>query len=292
MHLQVLPNIDINIKSGNSLVSRFDLDSDLSSVFKDSDHSLEDYKEAVRSYKHSGDRAEKQWLQKLIDDIKEEYSTTLNNNRPINRKLSRQRGRLELMQNADLFGEKKFSKKDIKKQKQKVKKLEKQKEEEESGAFYKQAFEWRFEFPEVLDEEGRFTGFDVVIGNPPYIRQEQLKELKEYFKTNFEVYQGTADLYAYFIEKGMNLLDKGGVFHYIVSNKWMRANYGKPLREWMQQYQIESIIDFGDLPVFEEASTYPCLLSLNKSEVNKPFDAATLEDLKFENLGVCRTKRI
>jgi len=150
--------------------------------------------------------------------------------------------------------------------------------------FYNQAFEWRFEFPEVLDAGGRFTGFDVVIGNPPYIRQEQLGDMKDYFKTHFNVYQGTADLYSYFIEQGMNLLRQNGLFHYIVSNKWMRANYGKPLREWMQQYQIESIIDFGDLPVFEEATTYPCLLQLRREEFYKSFKAVEVENLDFEIL--------
>lgn len=113
MELEVLPNIDINIKQGNSLVSRFELADDLSSVFKKSDHSLEDYKEAVRTYKHTGDRTEKARLQQLIDDIKNEYSTTLTNLSPINQKLSKARGRLDIMQSNDLFGDVKFSQKDI-----------------------------------------------------------------------------------------------------------------------------------------------------------------------------------
>lgn len=282
--LEVFPNIDINIKTGNSLVSRFDLDSDLSDVFKDSDHSLEDYKEAVRSYKETGDREEKQQLQELIDDIKEEYTTILYNNRPINKKLSKARGRLELMQDPDLFGEKQFTKKEIKKQEKKVKKLEKQKEEEESGVFYNQAFEWRFEFPEVLDEEGGFRGFDVVIGNPPYIRQEQLKDLKDYFKKYYSVYHGSADIYAYFIEKGMQTLKEGGEFHYIVSNKWLKTNYGRALRSLIQQYQIDSLIDFGDLQIFEEATTYPCLIQLRKTAPVYNFDAVEVESLKEKDL--------
>jgi len=69
-------------------------------------------------------------------------------------------------------------------------------------------------------------GFDCVIGNPPYVRQEMLKEQKEYFKAHYRVYQGTADLCAYFIDKGVSLLRSGGFFSYIVANKWMRANYG------------------------------------------------------------------
>jgi adenine-specific DNA-methyltransferase len=284
-HLEVLPNIDINIKQGNSLVSRFDLDGDLSSVFKNSDYSLKDYKEAVRNYKQTGDRTEKADLQKLIDNIKDEYTSTLTNLRPINQKLSKARGRLEIMQSDDLFGEVKFSKQDIEKQKKKLKKLEEQKAEEENGAFYNQAFEWRFEFPEVLDDEGRFTGFDVVIGNPPYVRQEQFKELKPYLKERYTVYQGTADLYSYFIELGIDLLSEGGHFQYIIANKWMRANYGKPLREWLQkEVNINAIYDFGDLPVFEEATTYPCLLQLSKTQPTGLFSAAEIETLDFDHL--------
>jgi len=284
--LEVLPNIDINIKQGNSLVSRFELDADLSFIFRKSDHSLEDYKQAVRSYRETRDRDEKQRLQQLIDDIKAEYSENLLNNLPINEKLSKARGKLELMQNKNLFGEGKAAKKEIKKQEQKLAKLEEQKAEEEAGTFYREAFEWRFEFPEVLDEEGRFVGFDVVIGNPPYVRQEALGDLKPYLKKHFDVYAGTADLYAYFIEQGVKLLRENGYFHYIVANKWMRANYGKPLRTWLQQRQITAITDFGDLPVFEEATTYPCLLEIKKAENPTVFKALEVESLPVEDFSV------
>ncbi|WP_334140662.1 Eco57I restriction-modification methylase domain-containing protein, partial [Methanothrix soehngenii] len=107
-------------------------------------------------------------------------------------------------------------------------------------------FDWRAEYPEVF---GR-GGFDVVIGNPPYVRQEGLGEFKGYFQKHFQVYQGTADLYAYFMERGVSLLQDEGIFSYIVANKWMRANYGLPLRRWLKEQCIEEIIDFGDLPVF------------------------------------------
>ncbi|MBO6586049.1 MAG: Eco57I restriction-modification methylase domain-containing protein [Gracilimonas sp.] len=284
--LEVLPNIDINIKQGNSLVSRFGLDEDLSSIFKKSEHSLHDYKQAVRNYRETRDRNEKQRLQTLIDDIKAEYSENLLNNKPINKKLSKARGKLELMQNEDLFGEGKATKKELKKQEKKVTKLEEQKAEEEAGAFYREAFEWRFEFPEVLDEDGKYTGFDVVIGNPPYVRQEALGDIKPFLKTHFEVYAGTADLYAYFIEQGVKLNKENGYFHYIVANKWMRANYGKPLRTWLQQKQITAITDFGDLPVFEEATTYPCLLEIKKSDNPTVFKALEVENLPVEDFDV------
>lgn len=111
-------------------------------------------------------------------------------------------------------------------------------------------------------------GFDVVIGNPPYVRQESLGEFKDYFQKHYEVYHGSADLYTYFIEKGVLLLKANGLFSYIVANKWMRANYGEPLRRWMKTQNIEEVIDFGDLPVFETATTYPCIIRIRK---NTPF---------------------
>jgi type I restriction-modification system DNA methylase subunit len=127
-------------------------------------------------------------------------------------------------------------------------------------------------------------GFDVVIGNPPYVRQEMLGEFKSYFQSHYEVYQGTADLYAYFIEKGVSLLRSGGLFSYIVANKWMRANYGEPLRRWLKKQRIEEIIDFGDLPVFETATTYPCILRIRKSSAASKFSVTQVKTLDFNNL--------
>jgi hypothetical protein len=106
-------------------------------------------------------------------------------------------------------------------------------------------------------------GFDAVIGNPPYVRQEMLGEFKPYFQEHYKTFHGVADLYVYFIEKGVSLLRDGGRFSFIVANKWMKANYGEPLRRWMKGQRIEEIVDFGDLPVFQEATTYPCILRIS-----------------------------
>lgn len=131
---------------------------------------------------------------------------------------------------------------------------------------------------------GSKEGFDVVIGNPPYVRQEMIGEFKDYFKNHYEVFQGTADLYAYFIEKGVSLLNKNGIFSYIVANKWMRANYGEPLRRWLKKQRIEEITDFGDLPVFETATTYPCILRIRKGSPANQFSATQVKTLAFNNL--------
>ncbi len=128
-------------------------------------------------------------------------------------------------------------------------------------------------------------GFDAVIGNPPYVRQELLGSLKDYFQTHYKVYHGTADLYAYFIERGISLLRNNGYFSYIVANKWMRANYGEPLRKWLKEQNIEEVVDFGDLPVFETATTYPCILRVRKSAPAKTFRVAQVKSLVFEDLS-------
>jgi hypothetical protein len=143
------------------------------------------------------------------------------------------------------------------------------------------AFDWQAEFPQVM----KAGGFDVVIGNPPYVRQESLKDQKEYYQSRYAVYQGTADLYAYFIEKGISLLRPGGVFSYIVANKWMRANYGKPLRKFLLTKQIEEIVDFGDLPVFKAATTYPCIIRIRNAKPAPEFSVSKVDTLEFPDLA-------
>jgi hypothetical protein len=129
-------------------------------------------------------------------------------------------------------------------------------------------------------------GFDVVVGNPPYVRQESLGEFKSYFETHYKVFHGIADLYTYFIEKGFSLLRNGGLFSYIVANKWMRANYGAPLRRWLKEQCIEEIIDFGDLPVFKGATTYPCIIRIKKSYPKKSLTVVQVKSLESLNLDV------
>jgi len=141
-------------------------------------------------------------------------------------------------------------------------------------------FDWESEFPVVF----QYGGFSVVVGNPPWVRQEILGEFKDYFKKHYKVYHGTADLYAYFIERGVSLLRKDGIFSYIVSNKWMRANYGLPMRRWLKTQCIEEIVDFGDIQVFQGATTYPCIIRIIKREPWSSFEATQVENLEFQNL--------
>lgn len=132
-------------------------------------------------------------------------------------------------------------------------------------------FHWELEFPEVFfdrygQEKGAEAGFDVVIGNPPYVRQEELGPLKGYFAATYaETYHGVADLYVYFYQQGLRLTRAGGRMSYIVTNKWMRAGYGEPLRGFFAKAgALERIVDFGHAPIFEDADVFPCILVLEK----------------------------
>ena len=111
-----------------------------------------------------------------------------------------------------------------------------------------------------------------------------MKEQKKYFETHYEVYFGTADLYAYFIEKGISLLRPKGLFSYIVANKWLRANYGKTLRKYLLTKQMEEIVDFGDLPVFTTAITYPCIIRVSNEKPLHEFVVSKVEALDFPSL--------
>lgn len=123
------------------------------------------------------------------------------------------------------------------------------------------AFDWQAEFPQIFAE----GGFDVVIGNPPYVRQELLSPIKPYLQANYESYNGVADLYTYFYELGLKILKRGGVLSYIVTNKWLRSGYGEPLRKFFaSQGLLEQIIDFGHAPIFEDADTFPCIVTVRK----------------------------
>lgn len=127
----------------------------------------------------------------------------------------------------------------------------------------KSGFDWPVEFAEVFTE----GGFDIILANPPYIRQELIKEIKPVLKDKFpEVYCGTADLYCYFYARSVDILRAGGMLIFISSNKWFRANYGVNLRKYLaKNCSILSITDFGELPVFENAATFPMIFVAQKT---------------------------
>lgn len=284
--LETLPNIDINIKCGNSLVSRFGLEEDLSQALKKSKFSIDAYRIAVDRYRNAESKEEKREMENLINAIKSDFRSEIANNDPKVKRKAKLGGELyNLTMQTGLFEESTKEKKarlaKIEKVSKELEKLETEIEEIKANQIFENAFEWRFEFPEVLNDKGDFVGFDVVIGNPPYIRQEEFSSLKPYLQGRFQTYAGTADLYVYFVELSLNLLKSSGNFVFIIPNKWMRAGYGKALRSYVKTFNLQELLDFGDLAVFEEATTYPLIIGLEKSSPAEKFTAVNLETLDF-----------
>ncbi len=140
--------------------------------------------------------------------------------------------------------------------------------EDSSFAYLKHGFSWHSAFPEVFAA----GGFDVVLGNPPYVRQELLKDMKPYLQKRFEVYHGVADLYCYFFERGIRLLKQGGRLGYISSSTFFKTSSGSPLRSYLKkEVALESVTDFGDLQIFEGVTTYPAILTMRKAAQDDSF---------------------
>ena len=287
--LETLPNIDINIKCGNSLLSRFALDADLAKALKSIKYDITAYRDFVNAYKNEKNREVKKGLQNIIDSIKNDFRSEISKTGKDYINWYKSKGELDKLTAQFSFFEmspkekKKFNE-NVKVTTDKVKKFETIINEIKNNAIYKNAFEWRFEFPEVLDNDGEFVGFDVIIGNPPYI---QLQKLSEDMKRGFEqqqyqTYTKTGDIYQLFYERGVDLLTKDGQLGYITSNKWMRTDYGTGTRKFLASHcNTTLVIDFGMLQIFDSATTYTNILFLQKAEaastmrmcrVNEKFD--------------------
>jgi adenine-specific DNA-methyltransferase len=269
--LETLPNIDINIKCGNSLVSRFAIDADLSTALKKSKWTIDSYRSAVATYRNAESKEQKREMERLIADIKSDFRSEISLNDP---KLVRKRkidGELFMLTNQQqLFElerkEKAAWNKKVDSLTAESKKLENEIEEIKANKIFENAFEWRFEFPEVLDNDGKFVGFDVVIGNPPYIRQEEFSELKPYLKSRYKIYNSISDLLTYFVELGFDVLKSNGNFKFIISNKFTRANYGQTMRKFLlDNTRLTHFLDFSGIPVFDEATVDAAILGFDKS---------------------------
>ena len=291
--LQTLPNIDINIKCGNSLISRFALTDSLKSAFKNKEVnvSIEDYKQAVKDYKITNSKSKKREIEEIINTVKHNFKSTYDNK--LKDKLSKALGDYQneeqRQQNLIAFGEtiKKTEKDQLKKLKIKSDQVQKEKEEILNNIIYRNAFEWRFEFPEVLDDEGNFIGFDVIIGNPPYIQLQKMGALSDSLqKVSYETFARTGDIYSLFYELGANILKQKGLLTYITSNKWMRAAYGESLRKFFAEKTNPLIlIDFGGTQIFDTATVDTNILMLSKESNQLKTMACIVKEKVLNNLS-------
>ncbi|WP_219030818.1 DUF7149 domain-containing protein [Helicobacter pylori] len=333
--LETLPNIDINIKCGNSLISRFALkDKALLKTKKNQnlEYSIAEYKELVKIYKdpkiletlthpikdsnavrkyakerlyqelkQNPNKDFKKALNDRIEKIKKAFKLTLD---PPQKELKFKKF---LKEHLELYGksileeinynglelealalEKQMASEKLFHDYRPYPKLDKSdrvvglehfnlyvltsyKDLQDENERYANALEWRFEFSEVLDDEGDFLGFDCIIGNPPYIRQEHIKDLKPLLQKQYpDFYNSTADIYTYFFALSYRLLKEKGFNAFITSNKYARAKYGAKLREWLlKKTTIVSYMELNALKVFESAAVDTSIMSFIKQDSPK-----------------------
>ncbi|PUD54346.1 class I SAM-dependent DNA methyltransferase [Helicobacter pylori] len=336
--LETLPNIDINIKCANSLISRFALkDKALLKTEKNKnlEYYIAEYKELVKIYKdpkileslthpikdsnavrkyakerlyqelaQNPNKDFKKALNDRIEKIKEAFKLTLE---PPQKELKFKKF---LKEHLELYGksileeandnglelealalEKKMAHEGLFHDYTPYPKLDKTdkvvglehfnryvltsyKDLQDENERYANALEWRFEFPEVLDDEGDFSGFDCIIGNPPYIRQEHIKDLKPLLQKQYQdFYNSTADIYTYFFALSYRLLKEKGFSAFITSNKYARAKYGAKLRELLlKKTTIVSYMELNALKVFESAAVDTSIMNFIKQTPPKESD--------------------
>ena len=290
--LETLPNIDINIKCGNSLISRFDLEVDISDALKKSKWDVSTYRNAVNNYKNATSKADKREFESLIESIKSDFESEINKKDKRLIRANKLKGELfNLTQQQSMFEmgarEKKKWQKDLDAKTKSLQKLETELDDIKNNKIYEDAFEWRFEFPEVLDDEGHFIGFDVVIGNPPYIRVQELSYNEiDYYKLNYFLAYKRIDISILFIELSKAISHNEGLTTFITSNQFLTTEYGQNARNFIRtRCGINAIIDFGDLPVFEEALTYVSIFFFN-NQPTQEFNYtryASIEEAKEES---------
>jgi type II restriction/modification system DNA methylase subunit YeeA len=282
--LETLPNIDINIKCGNSLVSRFAIDADLKQALKKSKWTIDSYRIAVNTYRHAESKEQKREMERLIADIKSDFRSEISLNDPKVKKLRKLSGDLYQMTNqGQLFEMSKKEKVDWNKKVQQLseetQKLETEISAIKANKIFENAFEWRFEFPEVLNDEGDFVGFDVVIGNPPYFSMSKIKEQSSYFENaGYLTYSKSADIYCLFYEKGVQLLKSKGILTYITSNSWLRTQYGQLVRKFLvEKTNPLQLINIEDIQVFEDATVESNIIEIEKSQWDFQLKAISLK---------------
>ena len=272
--LETLPNIDINIKCGNSLISRFPLDSDLKKALKGK-WNIDTYKIAVHSYHEAENKEEKRKLEELIDTIKKDFRTEIGSNDPRRKKLLKLKEELFLLTVSPKLeldvemkkGGVKLEKEKVKKLTEEINRIEQDLKDIENSKIYTNAFEWRFEFPEVLNNDGKFIGFDVVIGNPPYVyRNADIDGFKEYFNANYYNTSGNYDLYKFFIEQSVKIAKPNG-FNSLITNSsfLLQTSFDKTRKFLLENTVLKTIIPLGG-SVFEEATVDSAIYILQKAQ--------------------------
>lgn len=272
--LETLPNIDINIKCGNSLISRFPLDVDLGKALKKSEWNVKSYRKAVDTYRNAETKEQKWEMEEFIANVKDTYRSEFAKNDKLELDLKKIKGNLfNLVNTQDLFDTTDKQKKDLEKQITKLKedeaKKEKAIEEIRSNKIFENAFEWRFEFPEVLDDDGNFKGFDVVIGNPPWGASLSDNELIFIKERSNDIVVRMIDTFMFFINLCFNLKTDQGLICQIIPDVLLYQIDNLKLRQKiLNNYQLLIVANLGD-NIFEDVARPSCIILIG-SKSNNP----------------------
>ncbi|RTJ41182.1 restriction endonuclease [Campylobacter jejuni] len=280
--LKTLPNIDINIKCGNSLVSYFETGKSLNH-YPNIKERISKYKRTVKDYKE-GFYTDKSHINQEIKNLKisfknfcfaDKFKKEMKGFNDKCEKYSKKYGNflavddenLKFFVSANLtlfdFDEKEATKEfaNLKKEYDNIFNLESN-----------HPFEWRFEFPEILDDDGNFKGFDLIIGNPPYIKEAENKELFANTK-KLRTYQGKMDIWYHFVGRGFDMLKNNGYLAFIATNNWITNSGAKKLRNIvLEESQILSLVDFSSFMVFDSASIQTMIMSFQKIKPPKNYE--------------------
>ncbi|ECL0430204.1 type IIG restriction enzyme/methyltransferase [Campylobacter jejuni] len=280
--LKTLPNIDINIKCGNSLVSYFETGKSLSH-YPNIKERINKYKRIVKDYKE-GFYTDKSHINQEIKNLKisfknfcfaDKFKKEMKSFNDKCEKYSKKYGNflavddenLKFFVSANLtlfdFDEKEATKEfaNLKKEYDNIFNLESN-----------HPFEWRFEFPEILDDDGNFKGFDLIIGNPPYIKENDNKDLFTNTK-KLRTYQGKMDIWYHFVGRGFDILKNNGYLAFIATNNWVTNSGAKKLRNIvLEESQILSLVDFSSFMVFDSASIQTMIMQFQKIKPPKNYE--------------------
>ncbi|EQA6483667.1 DUF7149 domain-containing protein [Campylobacter coli] len=282
--LKTLPNIDINIKCGNSLVSYFETGKSLSH-YPNIKERMSKYKRIVKDYKE-GFYTDKNLITKEIKNLQESFKNFCLKDK-FNKEIKQlTNGANEYSKKygdflADEHHDEKFKSFFSKNmfefsfdEKVAIKEFANLKKEYDNifNLESNHPFEWRFEFPEILDDDGNFKGFDLIIGNPPYIKENDNKDLFTNTK-KLRTYQGKMDIWYHFVGRGFDILKNNGYLAFIATNNWVTNSGAKKLRNIvLEESQILSLVDFSSFMVFDSASIQTMIMQFQKIKPPKNYE--------------------
>ncbi|ANX13322.1 type II restriction endonuclease [Fictibacillus arsenicus] len=282
--LITLPNIDINIKVGNSLLHKFRVDDSLDKRFSQ----IKNYTQLVSDYKSTNNKRKKQDIINQIDQIKLNFLSSIET--PELRKVKRLNSNLAKVGQIDLFA----SKEDVKKQREEILEIEKKLnkamadlEHSRQNPLFRKGLEWRMEFPEILDDDGNFVGFDVVIANPPYIYSSEgvfSTSEKRYFEQEYPLSKYQANTFGLFLELSFKILRKNGLYSMIIPNTFLTIGQYNTMRRYILENTGDVFILNSHDKIFEDASVDNCIIS---GKISSP-SLVELAELQNEEVNVIK----